>query len=746
METELQSMDGSQPRTPRTPSRSSVSKPQHISLATGEAIDMAASPSPHAVVAIDLPQARTLPPTPSQYWRGMVRRHRGVIIFLFLSLVLLLTLSLYAWDHLPWRAWIAASTTILVILGLVRSIADPDIIMFAGASVLLLFDVITPEQAFQGFSNGSVVSVALLTMVAAGVEEGGSLDLVVKHVLGIPKSLTGALLRMGGIVSLWSAFLNNTPVVLLFIPIVQTWSRRTNIPVSKLLIPLSFFSIASGVCTLIGTSTNLVIYGLAQERFPEFSLNLFEVGIVGLPMLLIISAYILFAGPRFLPVRSSASTEYSRRPREYSTSVIVREKSPIDGLTVEQAGLRHLPYLFLFSIVRARTHETLAAPDANTRIFGGDKLLFTGIVDSVRDLYQIDGLEPDHDDSDDEDDGGDRKDARNKDDSNKADSSGGSDDNEEAGSVPRSGQRSRSNSQDKSRRRKRPSNTSEVLVEVVIGNGSLVGKTVRAARFRSAYGAAIVAVHRHGERVISKVGDIVLQPGDTLLLNTTETFLERFKYDAQFALVSPLAASASASPGVRDQKKLIISVVGMLGLIIANAADLLDLEAAALAVLMLFFATGVMTVQRARRAFNASIIGTIAGAFALAEGLEVTGVASEIGQALVDLFKPMGPYGILLAIYLATTGMSLVISNAAAAALVFPIALAARDAVSLSLKAIVLDIMMGASASFATPISYQTNLMVLGPGGYSFGDFVKFGMPLQLISAVCVPLLIHLLV
>lgn len=576
-----------------------------------------------------------------------------------------------------WEAWITLAITAAMVLAMARGLAEPDVVLLGGLTVLVAIGVVPVERAFNGFANEGVLAVAALFIVAAGVRETGGLDGIMRRLLGRPKSLALAQLRMMLPVTSVSAFLNNTPVVAMMVPVVTDWARRSGLPLSRLLMPLSYASILGGTCTLIGTSTNLVVYGLARQHTPELEIGMFDIAVLGVPAMLVGVAYVVLATPWLLPDRAG-SQETVERPREYTVAMRVAQDSAVIGQRIEEAGLRHLPGLYLVQI--ERDGELMPAVDPETRIHAGDHLLFVGSVDSVVDLRRIRGL------------------------------------------VPATDQVDKLTHSRPERR----------LLEAVIGAGSpLAGTNVRELRFRTRFEAAIIAVHRNGERVTGKVGDIVLRTGDVLLLEAPPSFLRRYRNDSSFALVTEVAGSAP-----RQHEKGPLAIGLLVAMVTVSALGLLPLLIAALLTVGAMLVTRCLSVQEAQRALELRVLIAIAAAFGVGAALESSGAASTIGVALVTVAAPLGPVAALAAIYLGTALLTEVVTNNAAAALMFPLAAAAADSAGLPLLAVALVVMCAASASFSTPIGYQTNLMVYGPGGYRFGDFLRFGIPLQVLLAV----------
>lgn len=345
-----------------------------------------------------------------------------------------------------------------------------ELILFGGVAVLLMFGVLSPEQAFSGFSNEGLITVALMYAVVSGIRETGGVDMLVQHVLGRPKTLRGALARLVFPVTAASGFINNTPLVAIFLPAVLSWAKRLRISPSKLLIPLSYAAVIGGTITLIGTSTNLIVNGLlaANGKTP---LGLFDIAWVGVPCAVLGAFYIWFFAPRQLPDRVPASAMFDN-PKEYIVEMTVLENSSLVGKSIEEAGLRHLQGLYLAEI--GRGDEVLAAVGPYERLKAGDRLVFVGISDSVVELQRIKGLAPSADHT--------------------------------------------FNLNTKSHRER-------VLVEAVVSpHCALVGKTLKEGRFRMVYGGSVIAIARHGERVKGKLGEVRLKPADTLLLDVRPLF------------------------------------------------------------------------------------------------------------------------------------------------------------------------------------------------------------------------------
>lgn len=587
-----------------------------------------------------------------------------------------------------WEAWATIAVVVLVLLALARNLAGPDVVLTGGMVLLMTLSVFSgrfpgPGAMAREFGNEGLLTVAVLFVVAAGLAETGGLSLITERLLGRPDSVRTAQMRMMLPVAGISAFLNNTPVVAMFVPVIGEWAKRMRISPSKLLMPLSYAAILGGLCTLIGTSTNLVVQGLllqdraADPSFPIFSM--WTLGAVGFPVLIVGLAYIVIFSRWLLPERKPAMIETMEDPRQYTIEMMVQPGSAIDGQTVEKAGLRHLVGTYLMEI--QRDGETMIAVGPEQVLRGNDRLIFVGIIESVVDLQKIRGLVP-------------------------------ATDQVFKLTQPRA---------------------NRVLVEAVVSRTCpLVDQTIREGRFRTRYDAAVIAVHRNGERIRSKIGDIVVKEGDVLLLEAHPSFAERHRNSRDFFLVS---AVENSHP--RRHEKAWTAIAILAGLVAAMSMEQFTnfrifnvaLIAAALMVL-----TRCVSPEQARRSIDWSTLIAIGAAFGIGRAMEATGAAQGMASAMLYLFSGLGPWGVLAGVYLLALIFTEVVTNNAAAVLSYPIAKAAALTLGVSFMPFAVAIAIAASAGFATPLGYQTHLMVYGPGGYRFGDFLRFGVPLDLLA------------
>lgn len=600
----------------------------------------------------------------------------GLVMGLAIALALPLAQPILAASpltELTWQGWLTLGITALAfVLNAVTSLSA-EIVFLGALAVLFISGVLPTNAALAGFSNSGMVTVGVLYIVVTGLQQTGGLDLISKPLLGLPKGQTKALLRLMAPVMGLSAFLNNTPVVAMFIPVVSDWCRKLRISPSKLMIPLSYAAIMGGMCTLIGTSTNLVVNGLLIAETGGPGLKLFDLAWVGVPCVFVGSALLMVAHRWLLPNRKPAISDVDD-PRQYTVEMVVEPGSPLAGKSVGKAGLRHLPGLYLVEILRGQQLLTAISPKEVLREL--DQLVFVGVIDSIVDLHQIRGLKPATDQV------------------FKLD-------------APR---------------------TERCLIEAVVSNTCpLIGKSIREGAFRSQYGAVVLAVGRNGDRLLGKIGDIRLQPGDTLLLEAHPSFLEQRRVSRDFYLISGIPDS---TPPRHEKAWLAIGIL-LIMVMLATFGWMSMLRSAALAA-MLMLLTGCCSTNQAMRSIDWSVLLVIGAALGLGKALDTTGAAEALSQTVIGI-AGNNPWIALAVVYGMTSLLTETITNNAAAALVFPIALSLSQSLGVNVTPFVVAIMIAASASFSTPIGYQTNLMVYGPGGYKFTDFMRVGIPFNLL-------------
>jgi di/tricarboxylate transporter len=575
---------------------------------------------------------------------------------------------------MDWQAWLSLGLTLGVLALLITTRLAPHMVLMAALTIISVTGILSPAEALGGFSNSGLITVAAMFAVAAGLHASGGIDLLVNRLLGKPKTTRGAIARLLLPVVPLSAFLNNTPVVATMIPAITAWSRKIGVSPSRLLIPLSYGSMIGGTITLIGTSTNLVVAGQYETLTGRDDFGIFSITLVGLVVAVIGSLFMIFVMPRLLPDRST------RQPfanmREFTVEVAVDPNGPLTGLSVEQAGLRNLERLYLVEIIRGKSVVT-AAPSEEI-LQGGDRLVFAGETDAITDLLRIHGLSASM-----------------------------------GNGTPLM--------EDRAERR---------LVEVVVSQScATVGETVRSSRFHQRYGAVVLALARNGERIEGNLGNIIIQPGDTMLLEARPAFVTRQRYNKDFLVVNDLDKETP-----RHEKAALSWLILGLAVVAAGVGVISMLNAALVAVAAMIM-TGCLSVSQAEKSLDLPVLITIAASFALGTALEKTGVASILAENIVALSGGR-PWLLLVLTYTAVSLLTETITNNAAAVIMVPLALEITLQAGLNPEPFMLAIMMAASASFATPFAYQTNLMVYGPGGYQFSDFLRAGIPMNFVAGI----------
>lgn len=577
---------------------------------------------------------------------------------------------------MDWQIAYTLAVVLIALGAMVRQIAAPDLVLMAALFSLAIVGILTPAETFAGFANPAVATIGALFMVSAALRETGALDLSIGQFLARARGLIPGAARITLPVASLSAFLNNAPIVAMMTPSVIDWAKRNNLSPSRLLIPLSYASILGSITTIIGTSVNLTVAGLITDAGME-PMGFFELLPVGLPICAVGLVYLIFVAPRRLPDRVSPGEHLGERRREYIASMEVQADCPLVDQSVEEAGLRQLPGLFLFEI--ERQGRTIAPVSPDDVIRSGDRLSFAGVVSTIIELQRIRGLLPISEDE-----------------------------------APMS------------------SDPSHRLAEAVISSSSpLVGSSVRNSNFRTVYDAAVIGVHRNGERVPGKIGEIVLRPGDTLLLQCALGFYRAHRHSADFYLVSEIGG------GTKPRYERARLALGVLVVMVACVATgLLPIAIAAFIAAGVLIATRCLTGPQARRSVDWSILVVIGAGLGVASAMQKTGAAALVARHLVDGIGDLGPLAALAVIYLTCLLMAEMLHHNAAVAIMFPIAVATANHVGADPRGFVMAVAVASCCAFASPVTYQTHLIVYGPGGYRFTDFVKVGLPLDALCAV----------
>lgn len=569
-------------------------------------------------------------------------------------------------------AWLTASVIVASFIVLLSTSLSADVVFMSAAVMLMMAGVLTPEELLGGFANLGLATVAVMFIIASALTRTGALSALSNQLLGSPKKLSTAQARLMFPVAAISSLLNNTPVVAMMIPLVSKWAKRLKMSPSQLMMPLSYAAIVGGVCTLIGTSTNLVINDMLITEGIE-GLLLFELALVGVPLVLVTIVFVMMMSNRLLPA-GEEDTEVFSDTKEYTIEMVIGQGSVLGGQSIEKAGLRNLAGVYLIEIIRG--DRVFAAVSPHESLLEGDRLIFAGDVDSVVDLQNIRGLVYAEDQV-----------------------------------FKIDGDRSSRN-----------------FVEVILGRSfPYLGKTVRESQFRKKYGSAIVAISREGEHVKQRIGDIEFRKGDLLLLEASPQFTQTRRFEKDFLLISDVQNSA---PTLYSRRFLALAILALQ--IVLVTLNIFSLFEAACVSIVLLLATRCISVEESRMSIDWEVLLVIAASIALGTAAEKTGMASILAGSTVALASGSA-YGSLAALFAVAAVMTALISNLAAAVILFPVALSVAAQLEVSALPFVVTLMVAASVSFATPIGYQTNLMVYGPGNYRYMDFLKMGIPLTIV-------------
>lgn len=569
-------------------------------------------------------------------------------------------------------AWITLVVLTGVLIVMATDKVAPTFAMAGGVLVLLFTDVLTEGEAVGGFGNTAPVTIAALYVLAGAAGATGALGSITDRLVGGGSRRT-ELARLTGGVAAVSAFVPNTPLVALIAPRIVTWCRRTGVSPSKYLMPLSYATVFGGVITVLGTSTNLVVSDLLANAGME-RLGVFEITPAGIIVAAAGVIAMVIVTPWLLPDRVAIDSSLRESARRFTVAVLVDPDGPLPGRTVGEAGLRQLQGVFLVAIERDNS-VIQVSPDV--RLSGGDTLYFAGDVSRVIDVKNMAGLVS----------------------------------AEQKHMLDQPG---------------------AVLFEAVVSERSeLAGATLKDASFRARYGAAVLAIHRAGEHVAGKLGTITLRRGDVLLVLAGPEFADTWRNRSDFAVI----AAVDDPPPLRPQRAWMVTV-GFIAMVVLATLEWLTLMEAALlsAAAMLLFK--VISPTEARRSVNMNVVLTIALSVSLGTAVGKSGLADEMARVLGNIGDPFGDIGQLAAILIATMLITELLSNNGAAAVMFPVAIAAAQQSGLDERAFVIAVLIGASCSFLSPIGYQTNLMVYGLGGYRFSDFTRLGAPLTLVTII----------
>jgi len=548
----------------------------------------------------------------------------------------------------------------------------PTVTFFIAILGLVVGGVLSPQEAIHGFANEQLAVIILLLIISDIFKKSSVIDVIFNRLFGAHHSYTRFRFSMMTVVASFSAFFNNTPLVAMMMPYVNNWANKREVSASKLLIPLSYAAILGGCVTLIGTSTNLIVNGLAVEAGFE-ALSIFDFAYAGLPMFLIGVLYLLLFSDRLLPEKETQLDHQLSNRREFFIETQVKAGSQLIGQTVQHAGFRNLKGLYLVEIHRGM--QSIAPVSPEEQIQKDDALIFAGETTSVEEIQKQDlGL-----------------------------------------TLPKMVERML--------------DTKSSINEIVVSfNSNLIGKKVQDTDFRARFDAAIVAIHRNGEKVSGKIGEVELKAGDVLLVFSGTDFLSRTKNHQAFYVLTH-----TEEPEQINVTKVAVVFTALISSILLAAFTSISLLTCLSAVLLIAVFMKIVPLNEIRKGLDFDLILLIAFGLALGKGMINSGASIYLADLFLFLNPYLGGFGFLVLIFFVTNILAAYITNKAAVAILFPISVALAMELGLNPIPFILIVSFGAAANFITPIGYQTNLMVYGPGGYSFKDFMKIGLPLTII-------------
>jgi di/tricarboxylate transporter len=574
---------------------------------------------------------------------------------------------------------------LFILISLYWNLMGVSFTFLIGVITLGFFGIITPSEIINGFGNEQVAVVILMLLFSDVIKKTDIIEFSFDRLFRRVKTYKGFISRMVLAVAAFSMFLNNTPLVAVMMPYVNSWTKRNNFSPSKFLIPLSYASIVGGSATLIGTSTNLIVNSMVidQQILPGLKpLNMFDFAWVGIPMIILGWLYLVIFGNRLLPAHNNIESDLASGSREYVVEAKVRSKSHLIGQTIGESGLQDIKGLSLTAIIRKSI--TIIEVPSDIVLDQGDVLVFKGETHNIADLL-----------------------------------------NTKSGLVlPEVGMLSRLSR----------ANVNEVVVSQ---NSALINKSVRDSNFRGKYDAAIIAVHRNGERIEGKPGGVVLKAGDVLLLFAGENFKSRTKDTFDFYFITRVTEYINL-----EWYKTLILIGGIAAVITLAALNIISLFMGLIIMILISMALKVTNPKEIPNNIDYNLALVIVLSLALGTAMIKSGAADLFANGVVSAFLPFGKIGVLVGIYFITAILAAYITTKAAVAIVFPIALSVAQLLGVTGTPFVLAVAYAAACTFMTPHGYVTNLMVYGPGGYSFKDFMRIGLPLTVVyMAVAVTIL-----
>lgn len=576
---------------------------------------------------------------------------------------------------------------LFILISLYLGLVGPSFTFVIAAALLGFSGILTPTEILAGFANEQIAVIIMLLLIGDIIRHTSVIEVFFDRIFSGAQTYRGFLSRMMIFSSTLSTVLNNTPLVAVMMPYINNWCKRNNISPSKFLMPLSYATILGGCATLIGTSTNLIVNGmlLEQNLFPQLrTLGFFDFTPVGLVMIILGFLYLLYFGDKLIPERQKKEKQSIGLLREYIVESRIKPKSLLVGKSLEKTGFLGEKSYALVEIIRRK--ENILNFDKDFILEEDDILIFTGNTEAIAEMHE--GKTGLH--------------------------------------LPEIGMMSK---------RKKTE-----MVEIVISqNSSLIGKTLETVNFRSKYNAAVIAIHRNGALLNEKLKRNTLRAGDVLLLFTGENFIERTDSTLDFYFISKVKGFIKL-----EWYKTLVLTGGLLLAILLSAFGVIKLFLGLIALIIALLGLKITNPKDIARSIDYNLAIIIVLSLSLGTAMLKTGAADLLARSIINVFTPFGETGILAGIFLITSILAAYITSKAAAALVFPISLTTAASLALNPIPFVLVVAFASAANFMTPIGFQTNLMVYGPGKYNFNDFLRVGAPLTVIYMVVTVLILSL--
>lgn len=580
-----------------------------------------------------------------------------------------------------WQPWVAIAILVGMFGLFVRETYPVEVTALGGAALMLVLGILPVKDGMSVLSNPAPWTIVLMFLVMGGLVRTGAVELVIRaaerHVGDRPKR---TIVVLFGVIAVASAFMNNTPLVAVMIPVVMQIAVKMGTAPSKLLIPLSYVTVMGGMITLIGTSTNLLVDGVAAENGLEH-FSIFEIAPLGIAITVVGGAFLALTADKLLPVRQSMGVLLSdRRKMKYFTEVAIPEDSPLIGQAVLEIDLFKRDGVRLIDVLRG--DASLRRDMAPVKLEAGDRVVLRTEMTELlglqnrKDLHLVDKL----------------------------------------------------------------SSTQTETVEVLISPGCrMEGRRLGELRLRRRYGVYVLAAHRRNQNIGRQLDDLTVRVGDTLLLEGAVEDIQRLAADMDLVDIS----RPSIKPFRRT--KAPIAVAALAGIVVLSALDVAPILALGLLAVAVILITRCVDAEEAFSFVDGRLLAMIFAMLAVGQGLDHSGAVALMVEAVAPLMTDLSPFMMILCVYFLGLLLTEFLSNNAVAVIYTPIVIELAQSLGLDARPFVVAVMFSASVAFATPVGYQTNMMVYGPGGYRFSDYMRVGIPLNIITGLVASALIPLI-